>query len=126
MLTLCDHYLSLVFDRGDSSKVPPVNVFRKVVNISRRQILGAPHGCVGPCVVELGAGLVAVDHRGELVVEQVAELVHGQVVALVAFDGQVVVPLDLGFVVHPDFHPRQQGANLRNQINQSSLYHFYM
>merc|ERR1711910_279175 len=83
----------------------PVNILGKRSDVSRRQVLGATQGNVGACVVELGGGLVSVHNGSELVVQQISKLIHGHVVTFVALVSKPVVLLNLGFVLHPDFHP---------------------
>ena len=102
--------LALVFHRGDRSVLPPVDVLGKRGDMSRRHELGTTRGHVGAGVVELGAGLVAVHDGGELVVQQVSKLVHGQVVTFVALVSQPVVLLNLSFVLHPDLHPSNKSG----------------
>ena len=97
--------LTLVLHRGHGSMLSPVNILGKRSDVSRRQVLGATQGNVGACVVELGAGLVSVHNGSELVVQQISKLIHGHVVTFVALVSKPVVLLNLGFVLHPDFHP---------------------
>ena len=97
--------LTLVLHRGDRSVLPPVDVLGKRGDVSGRHELGTTRGHVGAGVVELRAGLVAVHDGGELVVQQISKLVHGQVVTFVALVSKPVVLLYLRFVLHPDFHP---------------------
>ena len=97
--------MTLVLYWGDRSALPPVNVLGKRGDVCRRQELGTALGHVGPGVVELGTGLVAVHESSELVVQQISKLVHGHLVTFDALVSQSVVPLDLCFVLHPDFHP---------------------
>ena len=97
--------MTLVLHWGDCSALPPVDVVGERGDVGRRQILGTTLGHVGAGVVELGAGLVAVHESGELVVQQISELVQGHVVTFVALVSQPVVLLNLCFVLHPDLHP---------------------
>merc|ERR1719206_1384901 len=72
--------LALVLHRRHRPVLPPVHVLGQGGDVGRGQVLGPADRHLGPGVVELGAHLVAVHDGGELMVQQVAELVHGKVV----------------------------------------------
>ena len=78
-------------------------VFTKWVNNDfRKKAIGS---YLGPISRGAGGSLVAVHHGCELLVGEVAELVHLEAEGVLAPEELLVVPLDHGGVVHPDVQP---------------------